>query len=80
MNPLKTVREAHSKNEISYEQLVRMELLIASNLKAKEKDPTLAELYGEGVIKKNPDLVRITANSSIAAIGMVNLMGSFILF
>lgn len=80
MNPLKTVREAHSKNEISYEQLVRMELLIASNLKAKEKDPTLAKLYGEGVIKKNPDLVRITANSSIAAIGMVNLMGSFILF
>ena len=57
-----------------------MELLVASNLKAKEKDPTLMELNREVVIKKNPDLIRITANSSIAAIGTVNLMGCFILF
>jgi len=80
MNPIEIVREAYSKNEISYDQLIRMELLVASNLKAKEKDPTLMELNGEGVIKKNPDLIRITANSSIAAIGTINLMGCFILF
>ena len=71
MGKLKIIREAYDNNEITYDQMVQIEMLVASNHTAREKQGVLEYKNSDADYHNKLDLYLTVINLfSLAMIGV----------
>lgn len=78
MKQLEIIRESYNTGEISLDQLIKMEILVASNLKATAKAHKTVNTTN--LISERPDWEMFTLKSAAAFLGGLVIMATIILF
>ncbi len=79
MKQLENIRESYNKGEISLDQRIKWELLVASNLKATEKAYKAKVCNTTNLSRAKPDWEMFALKSAAAFMGGLLLVASLIL-